>query len=83
MSSQLTMQEEELRRGQWLEEEDERLAMIVAISGERRWDALAKDSGMISIYTMLTSYWHESEVISESRVSGRRITLFKYATMQG
>ncbi|KAM3288197.1 transcription factor MYB27-like isoform X1 [Capsicum chacoense] len=46
MSSQLTMQEEELRRGQWLEEEDERLAMIVAISGERRWDALAKDSGL-------------------------------------
>ncbi|KAJ8570665.1 hypothetical protein K7X08_037637 [Anisodus acutangulus] len=40
------MQEEELRRGQWLEEEDERLAMIVAILGERRWDALAKASGL-------------------------------------
>ncbi|XP_059298198.1 transcription factor MYB27-like [Lycium ferocissimum] len=46
MASQLTMQEEELRRGQWLEEEDERLAMIVAILGERRWDALAKASGL-------------------------------------
>ncbi|MCD7448355.1 hypothetical protein HAX54_041090 [Datura stramonium] len=40
------MQEEELRRGQWLEEEDEKLAMIVAILGERRWDALAKASGL-------------------------------------
>lgn len=52
MASQLTMQEEELRRGQWLEEEDERLSMIVAVYGERRWDALAKASGMIQLCTM-------------------------------
>ncbi|WMV52391.1 hypothetical protein MTR67_045776 [Solanum verrucosum] len=46
MASQLTMQEEELRRGQWLEEEDERLSMMVGVFGERRWDALAKTSGL-------------------------------------
>ncbi|CAN4117139.1 unnamed protein product [Withania somnifera] len=40
------MQEEELRKGPWLDEEDERLAYIVAILGERRWDALAKASGL-------------------------------------
>lgn len=46
------MLEEELRRGQWLEEEDERLSMIVAVFGEHRWDALAKASGMIQLCTM-------------------------------
>ncbi|CAN4118890.1 unnamed protein product [Withania somnifera] len=40
------MQEEELRRGQWRKEEDEKLCMIVAILGERHWDALAKASGL-------------------------------------
>ncbi|XP_018633117.2 transcription factor MYB27-like [Nicotiana tomentosiformis] len=43
---QLTMQEEKLRKGPWLEEEDERLASVIAILGERRWDALAKASGL-------------------------------------
>lgn len=41
----VTMQEEKLRKGPWLNEEDERLAYVIAILGERRWDALAKASG--------------------------------------
>jgi len=40
------MEEETLRKGPWLEEEDEKLAAAVASLGERRWDALAKASGM-------------------------------------
>lgn len=39
------MQGEEMRRGTWLEEEDERLVSLVQLMGERRWDALAKASG--------------------------------------
>ncbi|XP_015167290.1 myb-related protein MYBAS1-like [Solanum tuberosum] len=42
----VTMQEEKLRKGPWLNEEDERLAYVIAILGERRWDALAKASGL-------------------------------------
>lgn len=38
------MEEETLRKGPWLEEEDEKLAAAVASLGERRWDALAKAS---------------------------------------
>ncbi|XP_071709619.1 transcription factor MYB57-like [Rutidosis leptorrhynchoides] len=34
------------RRGPWLEEEDEVLAMIVGALGEKHWDALAKESGL-------------------------------------
>lgn len=51
------MQEEELRRGQWLEEEDERLSMMVAVFGERRWDALAKTSGMIQFFTLYVFFY--------------------------
>ncbi|MCE0481432.1 hypothetical protein HAX54_039193 [Datura stramonium] len=40
----ITMQEDKLRKGPWLDEEDERLTYVVAILGERRWDALAKAS---------------------------------------
>ncbi|KAJ8537745.1 hypothetical protein K7X08_014285 [Anisodus acutangulus] len=40
------MQEGKLRKGPWLDKEDERLAYVVAILGERRWDALAKASGL-------------------------------------
>ncbi|XP_059306562.1 transcription factor MYB59-like [Lycium ferocissimum] len=40
------MQDENLRKGPWLDEEDERLAYVVTILGERRWDALAKASGL-------------------------------------
>nr|AKP06174.1 MYB6 [Diospyros kaki] len=40
------MQGEELRKGPWLEEEDKRLAASVALLGERRWDSLAKASGL-------------------------------------
>ncbi|KAK4348469.1 hypothetical protein RND71_031224 [Anisodus tanguticus] len=38
------MQEGKLRKGPWLDKEDERLAYVVAILGQRRWDALAKAS---------------------------------------
>ncbi|XP_050380678.1 transcription factor MYB27-like [Argentina anserina] len=35
-----------LRKGPWLEEEDERLTKYVRLKGDRRWDALAKESGL-------------------------------------
>lgn len=41
----ITMQEVKLRKGPWLDEEDDRLAYVVSILGDRRWDALAKASG--------------------------------------
>ncbi|KAL5546074.1 hypothetical protein UlMin_005761 [Ulmus minor] len=40
------MQGEELRKGNWMEEEDERLICFVKLFGDRRWDALAKASGL-------------------------------------
>ncbi|KAG7628321.1 Transcription factor MYB27 [Arabidopsis thaliana] len=38
--------EETLRRGPWLEEEDERLVKVISLLGERRWDSLAIVSGL-------------------------------------
>ncbi|CAL9246551.1 unnamed protein product [Arabidopsis halleri] len=38
--------EETLRRGPWLEEEDERLVKFITLLGERRWDSLAIVSGL-------------------------------------
>ncbi|KAJ0241592.1 Transcription factor MYB27 [Hirschfeldia incana] len=38
--------EQTLRRGPWLEEEDERLVKFVTLLGERRWDSLARVSGL-------------------------------------
>ncbi|CAH8353115.1 unnamed protein product [Eruca vesicaria subsp. sativa] len=38
--------EETLRRGPWLEEEDEQLVKFVTLLGERRWDSLARVSGL-------------------------------------
>ncbi|KAK2990965.1 hypothetical protein RJ640_007113 [Escallonia rubra] len=46
MAYQEAMQEKNLRKGPWLEEEDEQLNAIVTLLGERRWDALAKASGL-------------------------------------
>ncbi|CAA0830434.1 myb domain protein 27 [Striga hermonthica] len=40
------MQKPELRKGPWVEEEDELLSTAVAVLGDRRWDALAKSSGL-------------------------------------
>ncbi|CAJ1968887.1 unnamed protein product [Sphenostylis stenocarpa] len=40
------MQREHLRKGTWLQEEDEQLTSFVARLGERRWDSLAKVSGL-------------------------------------
>ncbi|KVH90435.1 hypothetical protein Ccrd_007588 [Cynara cardunculus var. scolymus] len=34
-----------LRRGPWLDEEDERLTTIVKALGDKNWDALANESG--------------------------------------
>lgn len=36
-----------LRKGPWVEEEDERLMTSVTLMGERRWDSIARASGMI------------------------------------
>ncbi|CBI30159.3 unnamed protein product, partial [Vitis vinifera] len=40
------MQGENLRKGSWLEEEDERLTAFVGLLGERRWDSIARASGL-------------------------------------
>ncbi|KAL7195659.1 hypothetical protein ACSBR1_035822 [Camellia fascicularis] len=40
------MEDEKLHKGPWYEEEDERLTAIVAVMGERRWDSVAKVSGL-------------------------------------
>ncbi|KAL1545811.1 myb-related protein MYBAS1-like [Salvia divinorum] len=40
------MEGAELRKGPWLEEEDDQLAASVAVLGDKRWDALAKASGL-------------------------------------
>ncbi|XAR69661.1 hypothetical protein NMG60_11001349 [Bertholletia excelsa] len=42
------MQEENLRKGAWLEEEDAQLMAYVERFGERRWDSLAKASAFLS-----------------------------------
>ncbi|XP_047316538.1 transcription factor MYB27-like [Impatiens glandulifera] len=39
-------EEDRLRKGPWLEEEDELLITIVSHMGERRWDSLAEASGL-------------------------------------
>ncbi|KAK3036379.1 hypothetical protein RJ639_032148 [Escallonia herrerae] len=46
MAYQETMQEKNWRKGPWLEQEDEQLNATVTRLGERRWDALAKASGL-------------------------------------
>lgn len=46
MAYQAAMQGENLRKGPWLEEEDERLISFVTLMGERRWDSLARASGL-------------------------------------
>ncbi|KAI4300341.1 hypothetical protein L6164_033730 [Bauhinia variegata] len=40
------MQGEQLRKGPWLQEEDEQLIFFVTRLGERRWDSLAKVTGL-------------------------------------
>ncbi|KAF5750431.1 hypothetical protein HS088_TW03G00767 [Tripterygium wilfordii] len=44
MAYHTAMHEENLRKGPWLEEEDERLITYVTLLGERRWDSLARSS---------------------------------------
>lgn len=45
------MEGAELRKGPWHEEEDDQLAASVAVLGDKRWDALAKASGIyVCIY---------------------------------
>ncbi|XP_045801832.1 transcription factor MYB27-like [Trifolium pratense] len=43
---QEAMQGENLRKGTWLQEEDEQLTSFVTRLGERRWDSLAKVAGL-------------------------------------
>lgn len=44
------MQEADLRKGPWLEEEDDHLAAAVSVLGDKRWDALAKASGIFYVF---------------------------------
>ncbi|XP_031278847.1 transcription factor MYB27-like [Pistacia vera] len=46
MASQAAMQGEKMRKGPWHEEEDEVLITFVTLLGERRWDYLARASGL-------------------------------------
>lgn len=49
MGDQVAMQlaeADQMRKGPWLEEEDATLIAVVSSLGERRWDALAKASGI-------------------------------------
>ncbi|KAK9127544.1 hypothetical protein Syun_016341 [Stephania yunnanensis] len=47
MAYQVGMQEDSIvRKGPWLEEEDKRLATFVTVMGERRWDSIARVSGL-------------------------------------
>ncbi|XP_042515980.1 transcription factor MYB27-like [Macadamia integrifolia] len=46
MAYKSTTQDETLRKGAWLEEEDELLVTFVTIFGQRRWDSIAKASGL-------------------------------------
>ncbi|PQM38196.1 transcription factor MYB27 [Prunus yedoensis var. nudiflora] len=46
MTCQADIEGEKLRKGPWLEEEDEQLTAYVNLKGNRRWDALAKESGL-------------------------------------
>lgn len=39
------MQGGKLRKGPWLEEEDEGLTTFVTLMGERKWDSIARASG--------------------------------------
>lgn len=41
------MQGENLRKGPWLEEEDQQLTAYVELLGERRWDSIARASGIV------------------------------------
>lgn len=40
------MVEEEMRKGPWTEQEDVQLVFYVKMFGDRRWDFLAKVSGL-------------------------------------
>lgn len=44
------MQGEKLRKGAWQEEEDELLSTFVTLMGERRWDSIARASGIYVLY---------------------------------
>ncbi|CAL9106971.1 Myb-like DNA-binding domain [Musa troglodytarum] len=44
--TRMVMVKEEMRRGPWTEQEDLQLAWFAALFGERRWDFIAKVSGL-------------------------------------
>ena len=61
------MQGEHLRKGTWLQEEDEQLTSFVTRLGERRWDSLAKVAGMYEdLYMFMMIYINISEYIKKS-----------------
>ena len=40
------MEKEEVRKGPWIEQEDVQLVFYVNLFGDRRWDFVAKVSGL-------------------------------------
>jgi len=42
----MAIEKEETRKGQWTEQEDMQLVCYVGLFGERRWDFIAKVSGL-------------------------------------
>ncbi|CAK7343216.1 unnamed protein product [Dovyalis caffra] len=43
----MACQGENLRKGPWLKDEDERLTAFVTLLGERKWDSMARTSGLM------------------------------------
>lgn len=41
------VKEEEIRKGPWTEQEDVQLVFYVNLFGDRRWDSIAKVSGLM------------------------------------
>ncbi|KAI3917128.1 hypothetical protein MKX01_003577 [Papaver californicum] len=66
-----SMQDQGIRKGPWVEEEDERLAMFVTIMGERRWDSIAKASGQCFSFVEMLVYILASLSLRWSRIARR------------
>jgi len=65
-----------MRKGPWTDEEDEQLVRFVRLFGERRWDFLAKVSGLRGggcVDRSLSMHRHASDLQYDLRACMRRI----------
>lgn len=63
---QLIGQDDQFRKGTWLEEEDERLISFVQLMGDKKWDALAKASGKNYYYCLAFFFFSLKHEINKS-----------------